>query len=596
MTMLVVLTITTAGPSSVTPRQAALVGDIVPAADTVPLASGTAGGAALAPTESTRAVNLTPASVGVSATPSPPSLADQPPLRPHEVFGFAPYWSLGQSGDFDLHGLTTVAYFSLGINPDGSLADSGPGWQGYQSQQFLDLIDRAHAAGDRVVLTVNDFSQSSLDQLTSKPAAAVRLGQALVTAVEAKSLDGVNLDLEGEGSEDQAGLTALVGVVSGALHRANPDYQVTMDTYASSAGDPSGFYNIAGLSPLVDGFFVMAYQLNSSATSGSGSPLTSAMFSNQIAAQQYAAVAPPSKVILGLPFFGYDWPTTNGTLSGASQGAPSIITSGQELASGHPVYWDPVTNTAWTSYQSGSQWHEAFFENPYSLYLAAKLAQSMNLGGVGIWALGMDGSSDQAMVSALDGSAPAQKDALAGPTHTTTSPPPAAAISPNVVTPTPPAVTATRVPVAPTVTATRVPAAPSPTSGTTAPVSRDYSFAGTWLGAAVSLIPGALGSGQRNQVGTLSSFATNDASFSCLESDLTLRVYSFTGDPAHFYLVTTKGKDCAGGVFLFGATPLPSTTTTTHPPTSTSPSTTTTSTTSTTTTTSTTLTTDPVAS
>ena len=115
-----------------------------------------------------------------------------------------------------------------------------PGWDGYESQNFIDLIDRAHAAGDRVVLTVNDFSQSSLDGLASSQSAPQTLAQSLLDLVRAKSLDGVNLDLEGEGSGDQSGISNLVKVVGSTLHAANPDYQVTMDTYASSAGIRTG--------------------------------------------------------------------------------------------------------------------------------------------------------------------------------------------------------------------------------------------------------------------------------------------------------------------------------------------------------------------
>ena len=43
---------------------------------------------------------------------------------------------------------------------------------------------------------------------------------------------------------------------------SNPHYQVTMDTYASSAGDTGGFYDVPALSPPVHGFFVMEDQLN----------------------------------------------------------------------------------------------------------------------------------------------------------------------------------------------------------------------------------------------------------------------------------------------------------------------------------------------
>ena len=349
--------------------------------------------------------------------PAPPSLAAEPPLSSHEVFGFAPYWTLTQSTGFDVGGMTTLAYFSIGVNPDGSLDESGTGWDGYQSQDLANLVTRAHAAGVRVVLTVNCFDQTSLNQLTSSSTAPATLSAALLQAIEAKNLDGVNLDFEGEGSADQVGLTNLVTQVSAAIHAANPHYQVTMDTYASSAGDPNGFYDIPALAPAVDAFFVMAYQLNLQASPTPASPLTSAMFSDLTTAEQYSAAVPADKVIMGVPYYGYSWPTSNGTMAAQATGPATPIGDGQIMASGNPVYWDSVTDTAWTSYQVGSQWYEDYFEDPSSLYLVAQMSQFFDLGGLGIWALGMDGNNAQ-MLAALDGFAPAAKDGLAGPTAT----------------------------------------------------------------------------------------------------------------------------------------------------------------------------------
>ena len=358
----------------------------------------------------------------VPPAPAPPSLANAAPLRAHEVFGFAPYWTLSESGGFDVSHISTFDYFSIGVNADGSLDESGPGWTGYQSQALSTLITRAHAADARVVLTVSDFDQSSLDQLTSSPTAPATLAQAVITAIQAKNLDGANFDFEGEGSADQAGLTNLVTQVSAAIHHVNPDYQVTMDTYASSAGDPNGFYNISALAPAVNAFFVMAYQLNLQSGTSPSSPLTSTAFSEKSAVEQYTAAVPASKVLLGLPYFGIDWPTTDGTLTAQATGAPTNVSYGQVVASGHPIYWDATTDTGWTSYQVGSQWHETFFEVPASLYDAAQLATADGLAGVGIWALGMDGN-DPNMVSALAGFSPATKEYSGGPVTTTTSPP-----------------------------------------------------------------------------------------------------------------------------------------------------------------------------
>ena len=88
-------------------------------------------------------------------------MANAPPLASHEVFGFAPYWTLPAESGFDVNGLTTLAYFSVGVNGDGTLDESGAGWNGYESQDFVNLVTRAHAAGDRVVLTVNCFGQGN---------------------------------------------------------------------------------------------------------------------------------------------------------------------------------------------------------------------------------------------------------------------------------------------------------------------------------------------------------------------------------------------------------------------------------------------------
>ena len=41
-------------------------------------------------------------------TPAPPSLAGAPALQAHEIFGFAPYWTLPLSSGFDVSDLTTI--------------------------------------------------------------------------------------------------------------------------------------------------------------------------------------------------------------------------------------------------------------------------------------------------------------------------------------------------------------------------------------------------------------------------------------------------------------------------------------------------------
>ena len=77
--------------------------------------------------------------------PAPPSFAAEPSLTSHEIFAFAPYWTLAQESGFNVDDITTLSYFGLDVNANGSILESGDGWTGYQSQDLADLIDRAHA-------------------------------------------------------------------------------------------------------------------------------------------------------------------------------------------------------------------------------------------------------------------------------------------------------------------------------------------------------------------------------------------------------------------------------------------------------------------
>jgi len=138
-----------------------------------------------------------------------------------------------------------------------------------------------------------------------------------------------------------------VAQVSAAVKGANPHWQVTMDTYASSAGDPGGFYDIAGLAPSVDAFFVMAYDMNGSAPSPTAA-LTGSGFTDLDALQEYTAVVPPSKVILGVPYYGYDWPTTGPDLGAAATGPPTPLSYAQ-IANANTVRSSVGVGLTWAS-------------------------------------------------------------------------------------------------------------------------------------------------------------------------------------------------------------------------------------------------------
>src|SRR5206468_6645773 len=112
-----------------------------------------------------------PISLAVASLHGPLSLSVAPSPSPfhREVFGFAPYWSLGQSSQWDFRLLTTVAYFGLTINRDAGIDTAAPGYNQFNSQAFTDIINIAHTSGDRVVLVIKQFNTEAINRIVTDP-------------------------------------------------------------------------------------------------------------------------------------------------------------------------------------------------------------------------------------------------------------------------------------------------------------------------------------------------------------------------------------------------------------------------------------------
>jgi len=336
------------------------------------------------------------------ATNAPEPLAQLPtvPVRPHEVFAFAPYWTLDASPGFDYRSLTTLAYFGVDVNPDGTISQSGDGWTGYQSQQLVDMITAAHQARDRVVLTVKNFDMDQLRHLINDPQAPARLATNVGALLKQKQMDGANLDFEGQSGSaaDRNAFSTFATSVAHLLKQQNSRWQVTVDTYGGSAGDTSNFMDVQALAKSFDALFVMTYDMYAS---DHASPNAS-LGDDESTLANYTALIPPSKVILGLPYYGYDWQTADNKPFSPATGQPTAVTYAEMATKNVTVYWDRADDVPWAAYQSGGQWHEIYFDNPASLSMKARAADQFGVSNVGIWALGFDGN-DPAMLAAVHG-------------------------------------------------------------------------------------------------------------------------------------------------------------------------------------------------
>ena len=365
---------------------------------------------AVAKAEKAVAVHL-PTSPGEPA-PKLPARAFTRPLRPHQVVGFLPYWEVGRFTP-DFRALTTLIYYAVNLDAGGLVAANGVGWSVLTSRPLALDVRRAHAAGDRVLLTIFSDSDSVLHSLAADPSTTgPRLARQMARLLRAGHFDGVDLDLEGRSSADRTGFVHFVASFSSALNSLDPTWSIMLNTYPTSAFDPAGFFDVKALLPHVDELFVMAYEMQDDEIPSPTAPLTNASLNDAMAVAEYASVVPANRIVLGIPLYGYDFPASSRYEGADATGPPVGVTYASIVAAGRPPKWDPVTETAFTVFRRAGKWHQTWFDDPVSVALKTALAAQFACAGVGVWELGMSGG-DPAITAALLGGSPAVKLPLA---------------------------------------------------------------------------------------------------------------------------------------------------------------------------------------
>ena len=338
------------------------------------------------------------------------------PSVSRDVLGFAPYWELSLNAGWRYDLLTTVAYFGLDVRGDGSFDTTTPGWAGWTSQDLVNTINRAHQAGDRVLLVIKQFDEATINQIVTSAAATQAAVTNTINAIAAMQLDGVNVDFEGRSDPSypniQSGMTNFMSVLSQQVHARWSAAVVSIDTYTGSASWDGGIFKIGDLAPAVDAFFVMAYDMAFSnmpaSVSGPNAPLSGNFtYNDTTAVAQYLTKASASKVILGVPYYGYKYSTANAQLYANYSGSATANTYAgiqDDFACALQLTqsWDGGSQTPWASWWSPASgdpcggnhnsWRELYYDNPQSLGLKYDLVNSNNLRGAGIWALGYDGT------------------------------------------------------------------------------------------------------------------------------------------------------------------------------------------------------------
>jgi spore germination protein YaaH/flagellar hook assembly protein FlgD len=358
-----------------------------------------------------------PAAAGGIATAGAVTTSGAGLLR--QVFGFLPYWELSDTStrlSYDV--LSTIAYFSVGADSKGNLlkrnADGSitTGWRGWTSAKLTSVISDAHRHHTRVVLTLSVFAWTSSQKakqaaILGSSTARLNLARQAAAAVRDRGADGVNLDFEPIASGYAEEFTAFVRTLRAELNKIRSGYQLTFDTTGYIGNYP---LEAATASGGADAIFVMGYDYRTAGSSpvGSISPLAGPRYDLTDTVRAYLARVPASRLILGVPYYGRAWSTSsdrvNATnISGTKYGpsASVVYTTAVDYAGTYGRRWDSIQHTPWVAYRRQNctatygcvtAWRQIYYDDVTSLKQKYDMILRYGLRGVGIWALGYDGT------------------------------------------------------------------------------------------------------------------------------------------------------------------------------------------------------------
>ena len=308
----------------------------------------------------------------------------------HEMFGYHPYWMGTAWQNYNYSLISTIAYFSAEATATGGL-NNLHGWP------VTGLINIAHTNGVDVVLCVTLFSNSDLVTLLGNATYRQNLIDNLLTQVQAGNADGVNVDFESFPASQKQNMVQFITDLTNTFHTEIPGSQVTLATPAVDWNDGWDYNALATVS---DGLFIMGYDYyySGSSSTGPNAPLTGDGYTVSWTVNDYLNKTnnQADKLIIGCPYFGFEWPATSSS-AGASTtdtGSAKFYAEMEGNALSYGKLWHESSQTPWYRYQNPN-WIQGWYDDSLSLSLKYDFAINNDLLGVGVWAMGYDGSNPE---------------------------------------------------------------------------------------------------------------------------------------------------------------------------------------------------------
>jgi spore germination protein len=309
------------------------------------------------------------------------------------VVASVPYWNLDYGTDTVLANPRTFSEMSpwmYGLDSSGQIVPQYPPAQDAAVQAQLAHLRAAHVPLVPTIANVvagRWVYQPLITGILHNSRLRAQHIAAIVALVQREHYAGIDIDYEDLHASDKNAFTGFITQLADALHAKGKILSV--DLFAKTDHQGYAQRNLAqdyhAIGQVADQVRLMGYDYHW-ATSAPG-PVAPIGWIRDVL--RYAKTQiPASKIILGVPLYGYDWVGNHGT--------PLSWLQVFRLANEYGIrpYFNYASQSPWFTYtDSAGRQHVVWFENAPSTEAKFKAAQSAGIGGVYLWVYGYEDTS-----------------------------------------------------------------------------------------------------------------------------------------------------------------------------------------------------------
>lgn len=338
-----------------------------------------------------------------------------------EVTGFLPFWLLDRAQTDYSNTITTLSYFALTIDKDGTIMrytnpiEGEPGWFALKAGKLDSFFESARKNDIKLSLAVFNSDDDSISLFLSDPAGSAKnLVDDAAPVMAQYGFSDLNLDVESFKTASPEARIRFAQFVSEVKKNMvlNKLGTLTIDISPIAFVKDDNLINPSAIASSVDKVVLMAYDFHNpgSFVTGANSPVggagVSAEFDTKTAIEKALEIMPSEKLILGVPLYGYQWETINPAPKSAVLPSSSIIISTKKvqdfLATTATIsaQFDKISEENYVVYKDADTgtYHQIFYPDKATTKIKIDLAKSNRLGGIALWALGYE---DKTILSPL---------------------------------------------------------------------------------------------------------------------------------------------------------------------------------------------------